>query len=575
MAISAPALWQTARERIDSRVVFLGLTVAIVAYLVLVPIGFLVYSSLTDAPPGAVGTFTLDNFATAYTDTRTAVLLKNTLLYALGASLLALVTGTAVAWLYVRTNVPWKKIFFAMGLVPLMIPGVLSPIAWIFLLSPKIGLINVFLMKVLGLSEAPFNIYSIGGLIWVENRSLFPLVFLLMAGAFRAMDPALEDSATMSGSGILSTLRRVTLPLMLPAILSVMLLTFVRVVEGFEVPAFLGIPSRIYVFTSAIYMALRRYGEPDYGMAGALSVTVLALSTLGVILYSYATRRGEKFATVRGREFRPRIIDLGRWKYIAWGLSMLYFFALIGLPVLVLFWTSLLKYFMPPSAEAFSQLSLGNYLNMISFPHAREAFTNTAIASLTTATIVMLLTSVIAWIVVKTRMPGRRLLDGLAFIPIAIPGITLGVSLLWVYLVLPIPIYGTLWLIVISYITRNMPFGIRSTTASIIQIHKELEEASQTSGASWLQTFTRITLPLLKPGFIAGWIFIALWSMSELASSLLLYSPGSEVLSILIWDMWEAGAYEEVAALGMVMMSALCILLYAFHKVGGRVETRF
>lgn len=572
MAVSGAQVWQSAREKVDSRALALGIPVVLVAFLVLVPLGMLVYSSFSGARPGDVGDLTLNNYVKAYTRPSTFELFSNSLIFAAGSCILTFLMGTCLAWFCERTNMPLRGLFYTLSVVRMLVPGVLGTIAWIFLLSPRVGLINKFLMDLFGLEEAPFDIFTLWGMIWVESVLLFPLTFLIMSAAFRAMDPSLEDSATMSGSSAFSTFRRVTLRLMAPAIFSTLLIMFVRGLESFEVPALLGMPSRIFVFVSAIYTATR-YQPIDYGMAGALSMSILAISAIGVFVYAHVTRRGEQYSTVTGKGFRPRTIDLGKGRYVAAGAFVAFFFVTVGLPILILVWYSLLPFFYAPSAEALAQVSLDNYVKVLQWPKARQTFLNSGIAAFGSATVVMVLTSLISWITVKTRIPGRQVLDSLAFLPIAIPGLIVGVSLMWVYLTMSfIPIYGTLWILVIAYVTRFMPYGIRTTSAAMIQIHPELEEASMSSGATWLQTFRKVTLPLLKPAFLAGWIYVAIISIRELASSILLYAPGSEVFSILVWDLWEDGAWGRLSAVGVFMIFGLGVLVFALQRLGGRME---
>ena len=571
MAATSAQAWQSAREKIDSRVLVLGLPVVLVAFLVLVPLGMLLYSSFSGARPGDVGALTLDNYVKAYSKPSTLELFTNSLIFATGSCILTFLMGTALAWFCERTNMPLRGLFYTLSIVRLLVPGVLGTIAWIFLLSPRVGLINRFLMDVVGLQEAPFDVFSIWGMIWVESVLLFPLTFLIMSAAFRAMDPALEDSATMSGSSAFSTFRRVTLRLMAPAIFSTLLIMFIRGLESFEVPALLGMPSRIFVFVSAIYTATR-YQPIDYGLAGALSMSILVISALGVFVYAHMTRRSEQYSTVTGKGYRPRSIDLGKWRYVMAGAFVLFFFITVGLPILILMWYSLLPFFYAPSAEALAQVSLDNYVKVLQWGKARQTFINSGIAAFGTATVVMVVTSLISWITVKTRIPGRQVLDSLAFLPIAIPGLIVGVSLMWVYLTLPIPIYGTLWILMVAYVTRFMPYGIRTTSAAMVQIHHELEEASMASGASWLQTFRQVTLPLLRPAFLAGWIYVAIISIRELASSILLYAPGSEVFSILVWDLWEDGAWGRLSAVGIFMIFGLGLLVFLLQRLGGRME---
>jgi len=358
--------------------------------------------------------------------------------------------------------------------------------------------------------------------------------------------------------------------LMRPAFFSAMLIMFIRAIESFEVPALVGLPAGIEVFTSKIYLALHQYPS-NFGLAGSLAVTILFFSTVGVFLYRQATGKVQKFATVTGKGFRPRLIDLGRLKYVTSGICVVFFFVSIVLPIFVLLWSSFTPFYEPPTMEAFSKMSFKNYLFVFNFPTTLRAFRNSIFLMLASATVTMLLTSVIAWIAVKSRVKGKGLLDVLTFIPIAIPGIVLGVSLIYVYLTLPIPIYGTIWILLLAYITKYMPYGIRTTTSTIIQIHNELEEASALSGGSWGLTFRKITLPLLIPGFMAGWIYIAMVSLRELSTSILLYAYGSEVLSIVVFDLWEGGQYPTLCALGMIMVVLLVVLAYVANKIGAKI----
>lgn len=542
-----------------------------VLYLAGVPLVMLLYGSVRSAPIGEPGAaYTVQNYVNAYFDKEFYLLFWNSLKYAFGTCLLSSLIGTYLAWISERTNTPLKRLFTVMALIPFIIPGILSTIAWILLLSPKIGLINLVIKDLLGLESAPFNIYSMGGMVWAESIHLYPLVFLLMSAAFRNMDTSLEEAALTAGSSTFKTFSRITLPLMRPAMTSVLLIMFVRGIEAFEVPALVGVPAKISVFTTKIFLAIHQFPS-DFGLAGAYAVTLLAISTVGVLIYQRMTRREERYATVTGKGYRPRVIDLGPLKYVTCGSAFFIFFLAVLLPVFVLLWSSFIPYYGVPSRELLGKLTLANYKYILNYPLALTAFQNSFYLSVGTATLVMLLTSVIAWITVKSKLPGRVFLDNLTFIPIAMPGIVLGVSLIWVYLTLPIPIYGTLWVLLLAYMTKFMPYGIRAASASMIQINKELEEASLASGGTWAQTFTKVVLPLLMPGFVAGWIYISIISLRELSTSILLYSYNSTVLSIMAFDLWEGGQYTYVTALGVLMVLLLIAMAYIARKLGARI----
>jgi len=558
-------------NRVSSQsLILIGCTL-FVLYLAGVPLLMLLYGSVRSAPIGEPGaTYTIQNYVKAYFDKEFYLLLLNSVYYALGTCTLTFLIGTFLAWVSERTNTPLKKLFVVMSLIPFIIPGILSTISWILLLSPKIGLINIVVKDILRLESAPFNVYSMWGMIWAESIHLYPLVFLLMSAAFRNMDTSLEEAALASGSSTFQTFCHVTLPLMRPAMFSLLLINFVRGIEAFEVPALIGVPAKISVFTTKIFLAIHQFPS-DFGLAGAYAVTLLAISTVGVLLYGKLTRKEERYATVTGKGYRPRVIDLGSWKYLTLGISFLIFLLAVILPVFVLLWSSFIPYYGVPSRELMAKMTWANYQYIINYPLALTAFKNSFYLSVGSATLVMLLTSVIAWITVKTRLPGRALLDNMTFIPIAMPGIVLGVSLIWVYLTLPIPIYGTIWVLLLAYLTKFMPYGIRAASASMIQINKELEEASLTAGGTWFQTFRKVVLPLLMPGFTAGWIYISIIALRELSTSILLYSYNSTVLSIMAFDLWEGGQYTYVCALGVLMVLLLIAMAFTARKLGARI----
>jgi iron(III) transport system permease protein len=554
----------SALSRFDTKWLVIGVVAALVAWLSLLPLGFLLWQSfLTAHSVDASAQFTLQNYLEAYTGFETYRLFFNSLQFALGAASVSFLIGTFFAWINERTNTPCKALFFALSIIPLIIPGILFTVSWILLASPKIGILNSLLQSWFGADIVFINIYSMNGMIWVDGLHYSPMAFLLMTAAFRSMDPALEESAQMSGASVPQVLFRVTLKLAWPAVLATLLILFVRALESFEVPALLGLPVGIEVYTSAIFQAIHRYPS-QVGLASAYAVTLLVICSLGIYFQSRLSSQGGRYATVTGKGFRPRTMDLGNWRYLTAGLFILYFLVVVALPFCVLLWSSLQKYFSAPSFAALNNLSLDAYRSVLGQPEFGTVVWNSLVLSLGSATLIMLATSVIAWVVVRTRLPGRWLIDNLASLPLVFPGLVLGLAIMICYLNMPIGIYGTLWIMLIAYVTRFLPYGMRYSSTSMLQIHKELEESAAMSGASWGTTFRRIVLPLLKPGLLAGWIYIVIVSVRELSSSILLYSPGSEVMSIMIWEFWQNGQYVELSALGVMLIGALfCFVMLA------------
>jgi iron(III) transport system permease protein len=557
-------LFRTAMRTWPSRLT-LVLVVGVISYLALVPLGFLLWSTFV-----VDGSLSLDNFREAYSSESFSLgrMVGNSLRFALGATALSIFIGTTLAYLAVRTDVPFRRLIFAAALVPIVIPGVLYTIGWVFLASPQIGWVNELTDLSVGLR--PFNIFSMTGMIFVEGMNQSPLVFLLMYGAFKSMDPALEESALMSGASLPTVLSRITLPLVRPAVFSAILIMTVLALEAFEGPTLLGVPAGIWLFTSRIYRVLSEF-PVNYGAAGAYATSLMLLTTTGIYIQSRFTKNAKAYQTVTGKGFRPRPNSLGRWRWPTAGFVMAYFMVAVVLPLGVLLYTSFQPYYSVPSVASLRSSTLENYRQVLSDPAVANVLQNSTILALTSATAVVLVTAIAAWIVIRTRIRGRWVLDNLAFLPLTIPGLVLGVSLLIVYLRVPIAVYGTLWILFIAYCTRYLPYGMRYSSASMYQIGAELEESAQTSGATWGQTFRRVVLPLLLPGLTAGWIYIVMSAMRELSSSILLYSPGNEVLAIYIWEAWESGQVTRLSAAGVLLM----ILLFGIVLLGQRLGAKF
>ncbi len=552
----------------DPKWIVVGACVVVVVFLAAIPLGFLLWQSfLTPQTASKASEFTLQNYVKAYGDPETIRLLYNSIIFAAGASMFAFVVGTFLAWLNERTNTPFKTLFFALSIIPLIIPGILFTVAWILLGSPKIGIINLVLQSSFGTEYVFLNVYSMWGMIWVDGLHYSSMAFLIMTAAFRSMDPSLEESAMMSGANVFQVLWRVTLKLAWPAIFATILILFVRAIESFEVPALLGLPVGIQVFTSSIYQAIHQYPS-QIGLASSYAVILLGITVAGVYFQSRLSGQGSKYSTMTGKGFRPRVIDIGLWRYAAAAFCLVYFLLIVALPFLVLLWSSFQKFYSVPSMAALHNLTFDAYKFVFTYPTLVKAVWNSILLSFGSATFIMLVTSVICWIVIKTKLPGRWLLDGLASLPLVFPGIVLGLSIMIFYLNFDIGIYGTIWIMFVAYITRFLPYGMRYNTTTMLQIHKELEESAAMSGASWFMTFRRIILPLLKPGLVAGWIYITIVSIRELSTSILLYSPGTEVISIVIWELWENGQYVELSALGVLFIIALFFLVMLAQYMG-------
>jgi iron(III) transport system permease protein len=482
--------------------------------------------------------------------------------------------GAAVAWVVERTDAPGASLFHTLSLLSFAIPGLLMAMAWIFVLSPNIGWANALIKSAFSLAEAPVSIYSMAGMTWALASHYFPLAYLALGPALRVLDVRMEEAALMAGGSYAHVLRRITLPLLRPAILSALLLLFIMGMASYEVPRLIGRPARIDVFTTDIQGAI--IGTPPaFGVASALSLGLLAICTLAVLLYRRAIRNAEAFATITGKGYRPSRIKLGRWRWlIALGIGVM-FALVLGLPLLTLVWQSFFRNLAQPFVSSAAHATLDNYDFILAYPIFLAAVKTSVLLAAMAATIVAGLTFLMAWIAQRALPRYGFILDALAFAPIAIPGVIVGAGILVAYLMLPIPIYNTIWILLVAYVTLYLPYGMRFASSGLAQIHRELEEVAAVAGASMLQVFARIMLPLMAPVLLAGWIYVFVLAVRELGASIFLVGPGTHVLGTISLTMWEeGGSYGAVAALGVIQIVPLILIVAGLRWLELRIQRR-
>ena len=550
----------------------------VVSFLVLSPMILLTLGSFSTAalPTDiSLSKLSLDNYIDVWTDPATYALFYNTGIYVTGATAFGITLAAALAWLVERTNIPGKIWIYAGVPLTLVLPGLLQAMAWVLLLSPRIGFINKFLIDTLGLGIEPINIYSLGGMIFVEGFRLVPTAFLMMVPLLRSMDPALEEAAAMSGAKPSATLRKVTLGLMLPGLIAVLIYQFITAFEVFEVPGILGMPADIYVFSTKIYALHRSVTvEPAYGEANALSMIYLLVAVVATYLYSRVIAKSERFTIITGKGYRPRLMELGPWKWPAFSLVLLFLLFTIILPFLVFLYVSFLPYLMTPSWEAFQSMTTEFYVEVFNDELIAISVWNTFLVTVVTSTAVVVFSFLISLVVVRSKFLGRRLLDQMAFMPHAIPGIVMGVAFLWVFINadnLGIPIYGGIWSITIAFTVGYIAYGTRAMNAAILQIHKDLEEAAYVSGAVQWRTMWRIFYPLMVPTFVGVWIWVMLHAVRAASLPLILTEgPENQVLAVLVWNMWDegAGGVQMVGAIGVIMIVLLMAVTMCFRAFG-------
>lgn len=541
----------------------------ILCYLAVVPVGTLLYASLHAGFLGAGDHWSAANYARVLSDPAFYRLFANTMLYGAGVALLALAAGFGLAFLYARTDAPLRGLGMTTALVPLIVPGILNTVAWLFLTSPRIGLLNSVAGALTGIR--PFNVFSMPGMIFVQAVHASPTAFIMAVAAFISMDPSLEEAAIASGASHATAFRRITLALAWPAIVAAGLLVFIQTISSFEVPQLIGVPANVAVLTTQIYGALQTF-PPDYGTAAAIGGIALVLAAAGVAFVNRLNRAGRN-ATVGGKGFRPRRIELGALRPVAGAAIALFFAVVVVLPLAVLLWSSLLRGFEAPSPTALRHLSFANYAALWNYPLIRQSLVNSAITSLAAGAIVTVLTAVVAYVTLKSRLRGVWLLDVLVSLPIAVPSILMGVGILFWYLIAPFPfhLYGTLTLLIIGFVTIGIPYGMRYATTGLAQIRDELEEAAAVSGADWPARFLRIYVPLLMPSLTAAFLTTVILAFREISAAIFLYSQGTEVVSIAIFDLWSNGQYPAIAALGCVLVALLFALVALVQRLGGRL----
>jgi iron(III) transport system permease protein len=529
-----------------------------VAFLVLYPLSMLFWGSIAGVPPGAPAQPSFKGWVEAYSDAATYRAFANTLGLSVLRTILSVALAIFFAWVITRTDVPMKRLVELMLIAPFAAPTLLMAISWAMLASPKAGLLNQMWKGTFGVEQGPFNVYSYGGIVWVGVIQFVAIKVMLLVPAFRQMDATLEESSIMSGANRVKTFFHVTLPLMMPAVLGVTILSFIRYMESFELELVLGQPANIYVFTTQIYTLLHDF-PVNYPPAMALSVTLLVLTFILAVLQARILGN-KRYTTVSGKSFRTQPAKLGPFRWVVFALCVVFFLVSFALPFAVLLLNSL-----SPATGVYSpdKWTLANYQQVFSQTKMTSMLRNTLILGVGSATLGMLLASIVAYVIVRTEFGGKKLLDMLSWIPWTVPGIVLSIAMLWAYISLPGPIqlYGTIGILIVAVITTTLPLAVRLMIGIQVQIAKELEESSRVHGASWFQTFFHIILGLIRRGFLAGWVIVFVDAVRNLGVVVLLFSAASMPISVMIFVLWSEGQTRVVSAMAVIMLLFIMALL--------------
>jgi iron(III) transport system permease protein len=556
--LTAPSVFDTRSRAFGTPVSATQLLVAgfvvVVGFLVLYPLLMLLLGSFAPAANAPAGTwFSLDGYRTALEDASARNAVVTTLWLSLVRAALAVVLAIFLAWAITRTNVPGRRFFHYVMLISFFIPLLPQLLAWTLLLSPRSGTINVWLRGALGIESinGPFNIYSYQGIIFVSVLAWSGFLYLFISPAFDAVDASLEEAARMSGANSLRTLMRVSVPLLLPAILGAFGLAFIRMVESFETELLLGTPAQIYVFTTQVYSYLSLQVTPNYPPAIALSLLLVVL-TLGVILVQSKLLSGRSFVVVTGKSYKRNPTDLGPWKYVLFVALLLFDVVHLGLPLAMLVLGSIQQSAVRFRLESFTL----NHWRLLGSAELWDSIKNTLIVGAVAATATIVVVTLSSYIVVRTRSRFRRTLDVLTWAPYMVPSFVLGVGFLWAVLrgnPFPIVLYGSLAVLMLAFLIRLLPLGARLMNGCMVQLAVELEEAARMSGASWRSTFRKVVVPLLSPALAMGWLMFMIIVVRDLSTVILLYGPNSRLLSIAFFANWKAGTLEDASVVGVLM----------------------
>lgn len=558
----APPLRAAARPRTDPVKIVAIVMVAVLAALVVPPFFVLVQNAFFVLnPDGSHGAFTVDNFTRLLENDELFKSAVNSVTFAALSTLVALLLGGTLAWIVERTDAPLRGLAYLTTFVSLSVPLIIYVPAWMFFLGP-VGPLNDLYRLVSGNGGVIFNVSSMSGMVLIEAFGWLPMAFLMFAASFRSANAELEEAARMSGASVFAMMRRVSIPLAAPAALAAGLFIFVSALTAFDVPKLVGTAASIDVLTTDIYDSIRTV-PPSIGHASAFSLILTAAVAVLMLFYSRINRNAARYATVTGKGFRPRPLELGRWRYAGTALILVNVAIVLVIPLATLMWVAVTPFVRAFRPVAFDTLSMENFVTVLTDKSYFELIVNTMIVAASAATVTMLIMLVAGWLVARRRAYSG-VIDQLATLPLLLPGLVLSVAMMDVALRSPIPLYSTMTIVVIAFTIHYLPYGMRYAFNGALQIHNELEEAAGTSGASWFGTLRRIVVPLILPSIIAGWLFVFLNASRNLSTAIILAGPDTKTIAVAIFDRAINGQFSEVAALGLLWSALMSLFAMAF-----------
>lgn len=551
-----------------------GIVGGLLVLLTVVPLVLLLVGSFRpDGLPLATGwTFThyIDVWGSAYD----WWLVVNTLIFAGGSTCLAVGIATALSWLLERTDLPGRGLFRAMILMPMATPPLLLAIGWALVLAPRIGIVSVALQPLIGSIDRWFNIYSMPGAIFVQTLAYVPTSVLMLSPAIRALDPALEEAAVVAGANRWQVMWRIGLPVLRPALLSVVTILMIVGMLAFDVPAVIAIPGHVNLMSIEIFRLMTPPSSfPDYGAAAAMNTLLFAFLIAGLVFYRRTIQNAARFATISGKGYKPAQVPLGALRGAAVTLVLLYFVLAVLLPFVALLWASVIPYFAGFSLHMLQRASFAAYANLIANSRLRDAVINSALIAAATAASLIVLSFLSAWIVLRSKLRRAWLIDVLCMIPLGVPPLMIGIALVVVaFSARFLALYGTIWVIALGHVIVFLPIASRMMQAGLIQISAELEEAAGMAGATLSQMLRRITMPLMSATTVALTIWVLVHSIREFSIAVMLQSGRNSVLSTILYSYWDTGSPERAAALAVLLMIALLVLVGILSLTRRRLE---
>jgi iron(III) transport system permease protein len=547
-----------------------GLLVAgsVIALAILVLLGVIVLVAFNTN--GIRGAFTWQNFHNLFESTFALQAIGNTAIYVAVATATSVVIGVPAAWIIERTDLPGKSIVYAFFVVGMLIPGFFVAMGWLIMFHPNVGVVNELFIAVFHTKSGPFNVVTIPGMGFVQGLSLAPVVFAMTSVTFKTMDRSFEEAARTSGGTFLQQVRRVTLPLSWPSILAATLYVAIIAFGAFDIPAIIGLSARKFTFSTFLFNNVNpQSGFPQYGLVAAFSAFMILIGVLLSLAYSRVLRRANQYRVITGKNYKPSVVALGRWKWAAWAFLGGYVLVATVMPLLGVLWSALLPDPQPISMAAFHSINLNN-LTQLPWPLVRSAAVNTVIVMLAVPTLALIWSTVFSWITIRSKYRFRAVFDYVAFIPHAVPGLILGMGALLLSLfVLPESwgLYGSLLLLVVLMSLIAVSFGSRMTNSGLLQIHPELEEAAAVSGAGFLITFRRVLAPLLRPTFQSAWLWLAVLSFRDLTVPLIMFSRSNMTLAVTVWNLWSGGNQGPAAMITILMLIVVSPLALLYLRI--------